>query len=102
MSSEPCTEGTWFPVSHTLKRAWKHLVGSFLQRGHRVFLLSSSFWGKLWELSCGRLDGYRYAHSEIKLHKNVARSGAGVVINVPAAVLMKGKVSSSRARYPQS
>lgn len=29
--------------------------------------------------------------------KNVAGSGAGIYRNVPAALLMKGKVSSSRA-----
>lgn len=37
------------------------------------------------------------AHSEIKLQKNIARSRAGIFRNVPVPVLMKGKVSSSRA-----
>lgn len=37
------------------------------------------------------------AHSEISLHNNVARSGAGIFTIVPAPVLMKGEVSSSRA-----
>lgn len=36
------------------------------------------------------------AHSEIKLHKNIARSGAGILRNVPAPILMMGRASSSR------
>lgn len=69
----------------------------FLAMGsHRVFFLCILL-GKLWELSCGRLNRRMCAHSEIKLHKNVAGSGAGIFRNVPAPVLMKGKVSSSRA-----
>lgn len=37
------------------------------------------------------------ARSEIKLHESVTRSGAGILRNIPAVVLMMGRASSSRA-----
>lgn len=62
-----------------------------------MFLFSASSLEKLLELSCGRVDRHKCAHGEIKLHKNIARSGAGILRNVLVPILMRERVFSSRA-----